>query len=257
MIYRILLLALLLSLGLGCHKVQPNSDVFVINGRIDHEVLVKLKERASDVKTVFVTSFGGRTEVALQVARIIRENQIKVVVRKYCMSACSQWILPAATLVEFEGFPLIAMHHSATAMRTKLLEIGEEEEAAKYERLSKLERAFYRDIGIQGELLTYPLELMTPVCFFPSPKNSERGAIFGTQANAVVISRSTISRFFGREVDWKWPETEDEIRTHGAANLPEGKTYKFITEEQGIKARDNNLGPEFKSCSIYSQQDQE
>lgn len=87
------------------------SDTISFVGRID-DSLTKILENSDDTFTLEIDSGGGYAIDAAQSAEIIISKDIEVLVRGRCLSACSEFILPAAQTITFETNPIIGFHWS-------------------------------------------------------------------------------------------------------------------------------------------------
>ena len=60
--------------------------------------------------TVVMNSLGGSAEVGMDVAAFIQHNRIRVRIEEFCLSACAEYILPAAESVELGPQAIIGFH---------------------------------------------------------------------------------------------------------------------------------------------------
>ncbi|WP_298918181.1 hypothetical protein [uncultured Algimonas sp.] len=92
----------------SCFQADENL-VFV--GRIDG----RLTQLLSDAPSTFrleINSGGGFTVDALEAAKVALAKEMEVTVRGRCLSACSEFILPAGDKIVFIDSPLIGFHWS-------------------------------------------------------------------------------------------------------------------------------------------------
>ncbi|CAM3737165.1 hypothetical protein [Litorimonas haliclonae] len=57
-----------------------------------------------------LNSTGGSTRVSLEIAKLLKDNHIDLIVDKECSSNCAEILLPSANTVTFKNNPIIAFH---------------------------------------------------------------------------------------------------------------------------------------------------
>lgn len=101
----ILVIALLSTTG--CLKKR-----YKLNGKIDQEFLAKVKSIPAN-EEVIVTSGGGNIYYADEVALLFKNRDLSTVVKRYCVSACAEDILPSSKRITFANRPIIGFHHNS------------------------------------------------------------------------------------------------------------------------------------------------
>lgn len=90
------------------------TDTLHYRGKVDYELLKQIQEfPSSKLKRIVIDSVGGEYPPALEIAEIIQNQQIQIVVDGYCLSACASIILPAGqdnivtenSLIGFHNLP--------------------------------------------------------------------------------------------------------------------------------------------------------
>lgn len=115
-----LLLGLLIPLS-GCqeafvaaygHDVPPCPDTscFFIDGKLSQSHVDGVLERAEGLDVVIVRSIGGRIGYAREIASVIFENDVDVVILDECSSACFDFLVLAAKSVTALNEPIVAIH---------------------------------------------------------------------------------------------------------------------------------------------------
>jgi len=111
------------------------SVLFDINGLF----LARLKYRLPTTDTIIVTSSGGKPSSGIKIAREIYDNQLNIIVAEICLSACAEYVLPAANneinlihepLIGYHWNPIILAHllrKNATKDYEYCTKIGDEE----------------------------------------------------------------------------------------------------------------------------------
>jgi len=77
---------------------------------INSEFLTQLKNREPDINNVIVVSFGGKPSAGIKIAREIIDGRLDVSIAEVCLSACAEYILPAAKSITLIDNPLIGYH---------------------------------------------------------------------------------------------------------------------------------------------------
>ena len=114
----ILLLLPIFFVLLGCKQhnsaaeLEPSDAIIseVIIGRIDSKFFEEVKSRKPETNTLIVMSRGGNTNFGLKVAYEILSNKLDVTIAEICLSACAEYILPAANNIHLIDEPLIGYH---------------------------------------------------------------------------------------------------------------------------------------------------
>lgn len=206
-----------------------------IVGQISEQTVRLLEEAPAGVTTVVITSQGGDTVAAIAAARIIRKRGYELEVRRYCLSACAQLILPAAKKATLIDLPIIGMHHSSTAFQALLLSDGNREEADKYAAVARLEQSFYDEIGVDRNMLTYPYSQTVPLCYFSSSDASQPFAQFAAKWNFVALSAETYKKFTKSLPQGRWPETREELLEMGARHIPSTASTSIVPENPDMR----------------------
>lgn len=100
---------MLMAIGIGsCSEPIPT---YKYVGRIDSK-LVELIDQAPKSFRLEINSGGGFVKDASQAAVIMADRQTSIIVRGRCLSACSEFILPAADAITFVDDPIVGFHWS-------------------------------------------------------------------------------------------------------------------------------------------------
>ncbi len=82
----------------------------VILERVDNSFLTKLKSRTADTNTLTVVSPGGHPKYGIKIAEEIIKAKLNIVITELCLSACAEYVLPAAHTLHMKNEPLIGYH---------------------------------------------------------------------------------------------------------------------------------------------------
>ncbi len=109
---------------------------------------------------IIIRSSGGNEIIGAKIGEIISTNNIRVIVDGYCMSACAQYILPAASHVEITPGSFVALHVSISAIpditSRSIGQMGSE--SIEYIR------DYYSRNGFSKRILTDSLVATSPHC---------------------------------------------------------------------------------------------
>ena len=102
---------------------SSGGDVIRLEGRIDAstpEALIRRIRETPEIKFIEVNSFGGDAVAAMRVAHILETSQLSLRIAGFCMSACANYLLPAAREVSlinatigFHGSPWACFQQSS------------------------------------------------------------------------------------------------------------------------------------------------
>jgi hypothetical protein len=204
-----------------------NEDVpyFQIVGRIDEELLKKIYETPVNYKKIVIKSQGGDIDSAIKIGYFIKKNNIKIVVRGYCLSACSTYILPSSRYIEIEDNSVIGLHTSSNSMKNILYINGFIEESRKYTKLSEHESKYFEFVGTNKKTLYDWLYNINPECFiFLNKKGLAR---ISSKYSFYTPSREDYEKWIGRKVYGYWPINESEFINAVSISIPKGVSVSF------------------------------
>lgn len=215
---------------------RPFADTMNISGRIDHDFVEELKRASSSIEAVKINSQGGSTEAAMEMGKIIRDRNYKLIISKYCLSACAQWILPAARNVQIETGALVAMHQTATWSSNLLEKIDPKLVHVDGRRLREVELKYYEQIGVDSNLLLYPYGFKEPICFLAGETHSgasiDDTSIIVSKWEVTVLSIESYKKLTGQEIVGRWPHTREEILRALKYNIPSEVKLTVIQERK-------------------------
>lgn len=130
-------------------------------GKIDKTTAKKFKNyltsSGNNKKTLFISSQGGDMESALDISDLILSNEIDVNIQDYCLSACANYILPAAHRATIGKDSILGWHGSLQARQIRINGnfTNSHEFAQKnssFARLQARESAFYKKVNVSEKL---------------------------------------------------------------------------------------------------------
>ena len=211
----------------GCgNSSLPIADHLVVTGRIDNAMVQDVAKHVDRVKYIVITSQGGDTSAALDLARIIYDNKINIRVEKYSLSACAQLIIPAANSVEFSGKPILGLHHSAVSIYdfAKLQKVKINKKRSF--KLSNKEINLFKHMNKKIEILIQPIHYLNVLCFFEIngyPAIGSKWAFF-------IPSPDTYERWAGKEYAGEFAYQEADVIESIKKYIPKSVSMTLITE---------------------------
>jgi hypothetical protein len=213
-LFRLMLLAFIMLFPVsGCSASQPTS-AFKITGRLTEKVATEFEKYNEIGGTLIITSPGGLVDYAAQIGRRVKQLKLNVIVEKYCMSGCSQFVLPAAETVTLSGKTIIGIHNSPYSI-TKYLDKSifanryKKSEAASY---VKIELDFYKEIGVSPEFIADNYGYLNIICMTPKNMSDYGADILVRFADFYVPSKASFENWIGKKINGQWPETPSEFQ---------------------------------------------
>lgn len=137
-------------------KVKVTKSTLYIEGSLSQKVAPSIEKFLKQGgNRIVITSEGGDVLTSIEIAKTIRSSKAELVVRRYCLSSCANYLFIAATkkslekdsVLGFHGAPLLASGQAYEAMPEALRNII----------LANI--AFYSDIGVGTNFLKRSGEL--------------------------------------------------------------------------------------------------
>jgi len=166
----------------GCTAAPMDKSSFVIHSsgsKVKYDGKITLKG-ASDLKklllqskidTLIISSAGGDARAALVIGKMVRDLHLNVVVERYCISACAQYVFVAAHEKKLKNDAVLIFHNSPAAIQTVLRNSPLSRGARAFSDEALEERQFYRSLGIHLDLATLS-SVLIPVCVAEMPDHA-------------------------------------------------------------------------------------
>lgn len=107
-------ISMLIFLGGATPAIETSNNCSMrFTGEIDKRLLNGLRilvGKHCHERTVVISSNGGAASISIEIAEIIRDNEVNLVVENYCISSCVEFLMPAAKKINFQSFPVIGVH---------------------------------------------------------------------------------------------------------------------------------------------------
>ncbi|MDA9556252.1 hypothetical protein N9R79_01945 [Vibrio sp.] len=141
-------------------KVEINGGELHFYGEIGDGVVlhaIHLANRSKEpIVKLVIQSTGGSIEGGIHLGYWVYDNNISVVVDRYCFSACANYVLPASRNIHINSDSVIGWHGGATYSKYILPEGLPEDLESFKSYLSDKEKKFYDEIGVDIKITGYP-----------------------------------------------------------------------------------------------------
>lgn len=241
-----------LSLSTGCssapvtkqqsYSLTVEGDVADFRGQISPEaaksLLSVLNDARQPVRSLLMASAGGDGPAAIAVARSVHERGLDVVVDGICASACAQFVLLAGKRKVVRPGSVIIFHSNAVAMEDALQASPLSFAAPLFAAQARAESGFYRQIGVDPEVLRTVGRIMDPICTAEDTRlkvdDPYRYAV-GWRRSAFVPTPQQLDSIGVKGIEGSWPSpaglASDLRRLGFVANfrpafLPEAKALR-------------------------------
>lgn len=215
----------------SCSSAASKGATFRIIGRIDNDLLIRFISGIDKFDRISITSEGEDIVAASKIARLVKERNIDVDVVRYCLSACSQMILPAARSIYIERDAIVAMHNSPLTLGYLLKVSGFERYSQKYEKLVSIENSFYSDLGVDANFLINGIWKLEPICIVENTGDQDFAGVAFKYA-FYVPSRSLYEKWIGKSVDGFWPSSKKAFFVSARKSIPKRVNLSFVFGEE-------------------------
>jgi hypothetical protein len=186
---------------------------------------------SDDTRRLVITSAGGEILSAIRLGRAVRERNMTVVVRGYCLSACAHFVFAPAKSKLIEPDALVGFHGTATAREELLERAGQPELAAVFSDAADREQELYSESSLASELLVQPLIEVAPICYDSrkgDPSSAYEFAVL-TRATFFIPDRARLESWGVGEVEGFWPEDQPSL-VQALSTMPKHFNMQFRLE---------------------------
>lgn len=162
-------------------------------GRIDRVSVANFVAAHRDIpsgSTVVMRSAGGDALAAIRLGKFVRTKVMNIEVVEYCISACAQYVLPAAVNKRIGQGAVVAFHSSPSAARKIFATSGVHAGAQLFESAAAADENYLKSLGINPEGLLKAAEIMEPVCIVEdqskAPTDPQRFGIAWRKSGVVL-----------------------------------------------------------------------
>ncbi|MEG0882147.1 MAG: hypothetical protein RSH52_12860 [Janthinobacterium sp.] len=154
-------------LSISLVGLEPESMELVLIGTIDVGMAQSVKEYTEryPIRAVVVDSYGGNIDSAMDIAAILRAKKLDLIVDGRCLSACANYLFPAAARKTVLPGSVVGIHNIRVTYQEKgavalvpatdaarlFQSRGDMNSLEQFERTQRREQAFYRDMGIRQD----------------------------------------------------------------------------------------------------------
>lgn len=154
-------------LNISLTDIEQESMELVLIGTIDVNMAQAVKELTGryPIRAVVVDSYGGNIDSAMDIAAILRAKKLDLIVDGRCLSACANYLFPAAARKTVLPGSVVGIHNIRVTYQEKgavalvpatdaarlFQSRGDMNSLEQFERTQRREQAFYRDMGIRQD----------------------------------------------------------------------------------------------------------
>ncbi|MEO1321448.1 MAG: hypothetical protein AAFV59_00420 [Pseudomonadota bacterium] len=95
---------------------SSNQNTLSHDGAINTELLDAVRNAAERIDFLEVTSHGGDMMIAIEIAKILDANEITLIVKHYCLSACAHFMAMPVDRLVIEENAVIGFHHTSLTL---------------------------------------------------------------------------------------------------------------------------------------------
>lgn len=154
-------------LNISLTGVEQASMELVLMGTIDVGMAQAVKDYTEryPIRAVVVDSYGGNIDSAMDIAAILRAKKLDLIVDGRCLSACANYLFPAAARKTVLPGSVVGIHDLRVTYQDKgavavvpstdaaqlFQSRGDMGSLEQFERTQRREQAFYRDMGMRQD----------------------------------------------------------------------------------------------------------
>lgn len=211
--------ALASTVVLGCSaEAQPDGKVHIhLRGTIKAENARRLSEdiakHPANSVVLEVQSPGGDALAAMDLGDVMRQYSVSMVIKGYCHSACSQYLMPSASTVTVDGKASIAFHGTPSWIAPYVPE--SDKTRSFYRAFQDRERSFLSRRGIDYRAWLWVQSQMGPICVFlnakAEPDSHDRyGLLY--RNHIVAPSQGVMKQMGYRNLSGSFPSSASEAK---------------------------------------------
>lgn len=245
-----------LQTALACEKTLiVQDDQVILCGEIDRAIFKNLEHlvRTQPVSTVIVTSGGGWVTYAIEIANLLNENDIKLIARSKCLSACAQYLIALVERVSVEPNTAIGLHQNPYGIFSLLERKGKIPASGSDRwRMSRIRAQFslitYLKSGVNPRLLVDPLLAMRISCFHSFIGFDKEPSLSGYRVGGLyqywLPDREYIEKARGRTIQGWWPDSLAEMQaaflSEYGDQIPTNRlTFGSLSDEDRLESYNN------------------
>lgn len=154
-------------LNISLVGLEQESMELVLIGTIDAGMAQVVKEHTEryPIRAVVVDSYGGNIDSAMDIAVILRAKKLDLIVDGRCLSACANYLFPAAARKTVLPGSVVGIHNTSATYLDKgavtqmpstdaaqlFQSKGDMGSLAQFQRMQRRQQAFYRAMGIKQD----------------------------------------------------------------------------------------------------------
>lgn len=229
---------------------RTNDGIVRICAPITQDVVDQVSRTLTpDDREVILTSDGGAQIHAIQLAELLRQRDITVRVRQFCLSACSTYVMGMVNRVVVEPYTVVAFHHTAAfALDAVAARTGMSDDSS-VRRASRSERAAYRAAGRDDRMLDRIAMTVEPTCVSSREVGGRPEVVINYRWQWYMPDFATAQAIFGDRLSGDWLEDEDMAKEIFRRSLDQPNATIKFGELAGGETRPEVVGPSLPACA--------
>jgi hypothetical protein len=217
---------------------------------ITDEVFTQVSEQLTPTdREIILTSDGGPQVPAIALARLLRDRDITVRVRQFCLSSCSTYVMAMAQRVIVDPYTVVAFHHTAAFLLDAMASRAGLAADSWQRRAARSEREAYRDAGRDDGMLDRIAMAVLPVCVRTGQANGRPEAYVETRWDWFIPDQAAAREIFGDRISGHWMADGDEGRRilQLSLGLPDSRVVYGPLPPDGIDP--DAIGRDLPACA--------
>jgi hypothetical protein len=195
----------------SCPRDAHSATVYV-SGATDQKMYNDIKNMGKNIDTIEINSFGGSEKTAIEIANIVKNRNLIVKVKNYCLSSCAMYILAGASRVIVSDNAIVGFHVPAIGTYEILKRAAPNSAfTAEIGDISRNSIQLYRSAGKNISVLKEAFIQSNIYCVSLYRTNGEvTGASSSYNVDVWVPGRAyLISQ--GWKIDGYWPDNQQDV----------------------------------------------
>jgi hypothetical protein len=206
------------ALAFASASAQSRAPIFysgALTKQSVRDIEANLKGSSSDA--LVLTSPGGDPDASMELGGYLRTHNIHLAVRRYCLSACAQYVFVAANpTIEPNG--IVAFSGSSSVLYFALSKREPVVANQLYGPYKNRELSYYANIGVSPALLFMPYLTLSPICSGIIYQNGRAVSSYISVHGELFIPSPEQLRGYGVRFSGHPPTSPDELKAALAAS---------------------------------------
>jgi len=164
-------------MGSACGELDAVDPTYKFEGRIDEYALDEIKNHTTHGSILIINSTGGKIESAIQLGEYIHHYNLEVIIDGPCISACAEFILPAASKLTLTKDTMIGFHGNQYIFNDLYKRFDSNMRFHCYSELSRKADQLYSKLNVDKDFWLETYKRIEPVGVQIIENGSDCGAL--------------------------------------------------------------------------------